>query len=52
MPGVVVTVTSASTGAAREISTDTSGAYVFPQLNPGIYQAEPANHPQVLNATK
>ena len=44
MPGVVVTVTSASTGAAREISTDATGAYVFPQLNPGLYQLT-ANHP-------
>jgi hypothetical protein len=44
IPGVVVTVTSASTGAARDISTDANGAYVVPQLNPGIYQLT-ANHP-------
>ena len=37
VPGAVLTLTNKATGATRSATTDNSGAYVFPQVNPGLY---------------
>ena len=38
LPGVAVTVTSASTGAVRTVVTDEQGRYIVTNLAPGTYQ--------------
>jgi hypothetical protein len=38
VPGVTVTAKSASTGATRELTTDSAGQYVFANLPPGPYE--------------
>lgn len=37
VPGVVVTLTNADTGLSRETTTNASGNYLFPNLQPGTY---------------
>ena len=37
VPGAVVTVTDAERGTARQLTTDTAGAYAAPNLIPGTY---------------
>jgi hypothetical protein len=39
LPGVIVTVKSISTGAARTMKSNASGEYLVPDLDPGIYSA-------------
>jgi hypothetical protein len=38
VPNAKVTISNPSTGYKREITTDASGSYGFPQLLPGVYQ--------------
>src|SRR5690349_3308528 len=40
VPGARVTLTSLTTGSSREQATDNSGAYEFPQLQPGQYSVQ------------
>ena len=40
--GAKIKITLASTGAEREVTTDTSGAYEIAQLQPGRYTLEAA----------
>jgi hypothetical protein len=37
VPGAIVTVTSRETGAVRRVTTDETGRFNFPQLQPGTY---------------
>ena len=37
VPGAMVTVTDAERGTARQLTTDTAGAYAAPNLIPGTY---------------
>jgi len=38
MPGVKITITGTLTGVARTLETNTSGAYLAPELVPGTYE--------------
>ncbi len=40
IPGASVTLTETNTNVAREGETNESGLYVFPNLDPGMYQVE------------
>ena len=42
VPGVTVTLTSADTGVRRDVSTNSTGNYVFPNLQPGRYSLSAA----------
>ena len=42
IPGASVILTETNTGVAREGETNESGLYVFPNLDPGMYQVEVA----------
>ncbi len=37
VPNAAVTVTNKGTGVTQRVTTDGSGAYVVPSLNPGVY---------------
>jgi protocatechuate 3,4-dioxygenase beta subunit len=37
VPNAAITVTNRGTGVARRVTTDGTGAYVVPSLDPGIY---------------
>jgi hypothetical protein len=38
LPGVVLTLTNVDNSALRSATTDSAGAYVFPQVPPGMYR--------------
>ncbi len=38
VPGAKVIISNASTGYSREVGTDATGSYSFPQLLPGVYK--------------
>src|SRR5438552_10676948 len=40
MPGVQVSATETNTNAARTVTTNGSGFYSFPNLDPGVYRVE------------
>jgi Carboxypeptidase regulatory-like domain len=40
VPGAKVTISNASTGYKREVTTDSDGLYDFAQLMPGVYKIE------------
>src|SRR5436305_14790978 len=42
IPGVNVTVTNTASGVSERVTTNESGVYVVPFLNPGMYKVEAA----------
>lgn len=42
VPNATITVTNKGTGVAQRITTDASGSYVVPNLNPGVYDVSAA----------